>query len=49
MDAGACRELTITFDVEGNWSMPFAIDYSPAENSLIKALLDVIRTHRSEP
>jgi hypothetical protein len=45
VDAGSRRELTITFDVEGNWRTPFSLDQTDEELTVLGAVIGAI-THR---
>lgn len=49
MDAGSCRELSITFDVEGNWRVPASIDFSDSELDILAAVTGAIGNHPAGP
>lgn len=49
MDASACRELSITFDVEGNWRVPAAIDFTETELDALAAVTGALAARRNEP
>ena len=49
VNEGSKRELTLTFDVEGNWYLPAAIDFSERELDLLADVTDAVAKHGRTP